>query len=166
MKFLTVLFLSLFTLKAFATDSPSAPTPSPAPSPNPSPVSAPVSIFSTTVDWAAVTGKSLGQYTGKVKGVDKALVKQGLVLYYLDSFPCYGEASSVRVWLSPKGKSDQDLRLVCVYKPETVSFAWRNAAEDAIDARTTGIITRPLDGDRYFTIDISKCKRGKDWKEM
>ena len=124
-----------------------------------------VSVFSTTVDWAAVTGLSLRQYTGEITGRNKSLVKNGLVLYYLDSFPCYGEADSVRVWLSPNGKMSGNLRLVCVHKPETISFAWRNADEDALDARTTGVIKCPITGDRNFKIDISDCEIGKDWSE-
>lgn len=164
MKIISSFFALCFVcLNAFATDSPQTP-PTPAPVPTPTPVSR-VSIFSTTVDWEGVTGLSLHQYTGKIKGVDRELVKQGLVLYYLDAFPCYGEASNVRVWLSPNGKPDHDLRLVCIYKPDSVSFAWRNATEDALEARTTGIITCPIEGDRNFTIDISKCQRGPDWKD-
>lgn len=124
-----------------------------------------VSIFSTTVDWAAVTGLPLNQYTGEVKGINKSLVKNGLVLYYLDSFPCYGEADSVRVWLSPKGKMSGNLRLVCVRKPETISFAWRNADEDATQSRTEGILTCPVEGNRNFTIDISRCEVGPKWTE-
>ena len=159
MKFLFAIFLSLFCLNAFADSQPIPPVP-PAPAP-----AQRVSVFSTTVDWAAVTGLMLNQYTGTIKGTDKKLVKDGLVLYYLDSFPCYGEADSVRVWLSPKGKMSGHLRLVCVYKPETISFAWRNAAEDATQARSTGILTCPVEGNRNFTIDISKCERGPDWDE-
>jgi len=163
MKFLTAMLGAFVCCGAFATDSPQTPPLVPQPSPV-APINR-VSIFSTTVDWEAVTGLSLHQYTGKIKGMDKSFVKQGLVLYYLDGFPCYGEASNVRVWLSPTGKPDQDLRLVCIYKPEKVSFAWRNATQDASDARTTGMITCPVDGDRHFTIDISKCKRDEDWKD-
>jgi len=161
MKNLFSVFLSLVCVNAFATNYP--PTPSPTPSPTSSSC---VSLFSTTVDWEGVTGLSLHQYTGKIKGIDRDFVKQGLVLYYLDAFPCYGEASNVRVWLSPSGKPDQDLRLVCIHKPEKISFAWRNADQDALDARTTGIITCPIDGDRNFTVDISKCERGEDWSKM
>ena len=164
MKFLPAVILSLVCLSAVATDSPQTPPPSSQPS-TPTPSVSRVSVFSTTVDWEAVTGLSLHQYTGTIKGVDRKFVKQGLVLYYLDSFPCYGEASNVRVWLSPNGKSDQSLRLVCVYKPEKISFAWRNADQDAMDARTTGMITCPIKGDRDFTIDISKCEKDKDWND-
>jgi hypothetical protein len=164
MKFLSAIILSLMCVSAFATDSPqSSPTASAQPS-TPVPQNR-VSIFSTTVDWAGVTGLPLRQYIGTVHGLDKKFVKQGLVLYYLDAFPCYGEASNVRVWLSPTGKSDDYLRLVCVYKPEKISFAWRNATADASDARTTGMITCPISGDTSFTIDISKCEKDKDWND-
>lgn len=131
----------------------------------PAPITPRVSVFSTTVDWAAVTGLPWRQYTGKIFGRDKSFVKQGLVLYYLDAFPCYGEADSVRVWLSPNGKMSGHLRLVCVHKPEYVSFSWRNADEQALDSVSTGILTCPVVGERDFTVDISKCERGKDWKE-
>ncbi|MBR3510560.1 MAG: hypothetical protein IKN73_00670 [Alphaproteobacteria bacterium] len=124
-----------------------------------------VSIFSTTVDWSAVTGLPLHQYTGEIYGKNKSLVKNGLVLYYLDSFPCYGEADSVRVWVSPNGKMSGHLRLVCVHKPDTISFAWRNADEEALDAKSTGILTCPIQGERSFSIDISKCEIGKNWTE-
>jgi len=157
MRFLPAIFLSLFCVNVFADVAPMPPAPV-------APVQR-VSVFSTTVDWAAVTGLPLNQYTGTIKGMDKTLIKDGLVLYYLDSFPCYGEADSVRVWLSPKGKMSGHLRLVCVYQPETISFAWRNAKEDATQARSTGILTCPVEGSRNFTIDISKCERGPDWNE-
>jgi len=155
MRFFSAIFFSLLCMNVFAdTVAPVPPLPGPR-----------VSVFSTTVDWAAVTGLPLKQYTGTIKGTDKSFVKEGLVLYYLDSFPCYGEADSVRVWLSPKGKMSGHLRLVCLYQPDTISFAWRNATEDATQARSTGILTCPLDGERNFTIDISKCERGPDWIE-
>ena len=149
MKFALPMILSLLCGVAFADDMP--------------PVAPRVSVFSTTVDWAAATGLPLRQYSGKVMGTDRSFVKNGLVLYYLDSFPCYGEADSVRVWLSPNGKMSGHLRIVCVHKPETISFAWRNATEDATQARTTGILTCPVDGNYNFTIDITKCERGPDW---
>lgn len=155
MKFLKLLLLCCCVIPAFAEDTPTVP-PKPAPR---------VSLFSTTVDWAAVTGLTLNQYTGKVTGTNRSLFKKGLVLYYLDSFPCYGEADSVRVWLSPSGKMTGILRIVCIAKPKTISFAWRDATEEATQAKTTGILTCPVTGDRYFTIDISKCEQGPDWTE-
>lgn len=80
MKNIFTIFLSLFCVAAFADTTPVPPIP-----PAPAPVQR-VSVFSTTVDWAAVTGLPLNQYTGTIKGTDKSLVKDGLVLYYLDSF--------------------------------------------------------------------------------
>ena len=162
MKFLSAMVLSLMCVAAFAKNSPQSSVSVSVQPSNPTPQTR-VSIFSTTVDWAAVTGLPLRQYSGIVQGTDKKFVKQGLVLYYLDAFPCYGEASNVRVWLSPTGKSDDVLRLVCVYKPEKISFAWRNATADAYDARTTGMITCPVDGDTSFTVNISKCEKYDDW---
>ena len=155
MKFIMPLILSVFSLAVFADTV----------SPPPAPVQR-VSVFSTTVDWAAVTGLPWQQFTGKIGGTNKSFVKNGLVLYYLDSFPCYGEADSVRVWLSPNGKMSGHLRIVCVHKPETISFAWRNADEEALDARSTGILICPVEGNTNFKIDISKCEIGKDWKEF
>ena len=154
MKKLLALFLSLVCFSAVADDV----TP-------PTPVQPRVSLFSTSVDWAAVTGLPWQQYRGEISGTSRLLVKEGLVLYYLDAFPCYGEADSVRVWLSPNGKMSGHLRLVCVHAPETVSFAYRNATEEALDARTFGILTCPVSGKRNFKIDISKCIRGKNWTE-
>ena len=117
MKKLLALFLTLISFSALAADTPPAPQPR-------------VSLFSTSVDWAAVTGLPWQQYRGEITGTSRFLVKEGLVLYYLDAFPCYGEADSVRVWLSPTGKMSGHLRLVCVHAPETISFSYRNATED------------------------------------
>jgi len=154
MKKLLTIFLCLICFSAIAEDTPTPPPPQQC-----------VSIFSTTVDWEAVTGLRLHQYTGTVGGISRLLVKEGLVLYYLDAFPCYGEADSVRVWLSPTGKMSGNLRLVCIHKPETISFAYRNATEEAVDGRSIGILTCPIEGNRNFKIDISKCIRGKNWTE-
>ena len=153
MKTLLALFLTLTVFSAIA-DETTPPLPQPR-----------VSLFSTSVDWAAVTGLPWQQYRGEISGTSRFLVKEGLVLYYLDAFPCYGEADSVRVWLSPNGKMSGHLRLVCVHAPETISFAYRNATEEALDARSIGILTCPVVGNRDFKIDISKCIRGKDWTE-
>ena len=152
MKKILTLFLSFVCFGAIAEDA----VP---------PVQPRVSLFSTSVDWAAVTGLPWQQYRGELSGTSRFLIKEGLVLYYLDAFPCYGEADRVRVWLSPNGKMSGHLRLVCGHKPETISFAYRNATEEALDARTLGILTCPVSGDRHFKIDISQCVRGKDWME-
>ena len=149
MKFLSIIAVVFLSLSAFADTLP-APR---------------VSLFSTSVDWAAVTGLPWQQFSGQVVGGSRNLLKDGLVLYYLDGFPCYGEADSVRVWVSPKGEMNGYLRLVCVATPETVSFAYRNAKQDALEAKSTGILICPTNGERHFKIDLSKCEIGPKWTE-
>ena len=132
---------------------------------NPAPLPGPrISIFSTTTDWAALTGLPLRQFTGEFKWSNSD-VNRGLVLYYLDAFPCYGEADSVRIWLGPNKQSEGRLRLVCVHAPTEISFTWRNATRDADQAQSTGILKCQVTGDYELTIDLSKCTRGPDWKE-
>jgi hypothetical protein len=124
-----------------------------------------VSIFSTSTDWQAVTGLTLNEYSGKFIS-DKKLVGHGLVLYYLDGFPCYGLGFGVRVWIGPDGKSDNDLAIACVAAPTEIKFAYRNATRDADQATTTGILTCPVsDRGRDLTIDLSDCIVGPDWDE-
>ena len=125
-----------------------------------------VSIFSTSTDWQAITGLLLNEYRGNFKPDSKLIGNKGLVLYYLDGFPCYGLGDGVRVWMGPNNKHDGDLRIACVYAPETINFSWRNATRDADDAVGTGLITCPVDADgRDLMIDLSKCTLGKDWAE-
>lgn len=156
MKKLTFILSVLFYGYAFGAD---------APLPPPAPVVAPrVSLFSTTVDWHGVTGLSLSQYTAEFTGRNMSLIKNGLILYYLDSFPCYGEADSVRTWISPNGVANGPIRLVCVHSPTEVKFAYRNAPQDAEQAETVGLLTCPTSGDYHFKIDLSKCVKGPDWK--
>ena len=124
-----------------------------------------VSIFSTSTDWQAVTGLTLNEYNGKFIS-DKKLVGRGLVLYYLDGFPCFGLGFGVRVWIGPDGKTDNDLAIACVAAPTEIKFAYRNATRDADQATTTGILTCPVsDRGRDLTIDLSDCIVGPDWDE-
>lgn len=125
-----------------------------------------VSIFSTSTDWEGVTGLSLLEYRGEFKPDSKLIGRQGLVLYYLDGFPCYGLGEGVRIWFAPNGDADNKLRIVCVYPPKEIKFAWRNMTRDATQRATTGILTCPVRGDRDLTIDLSKCDKGPDWDEM
>lgn len=126
-----------------------------------------ISIFSTSTDWQGVTGLSYSEYFGHFKyGTTNKLVGRGLILYYLDGFPCYGLGDGVRVWLGPADRHDGELRIACVYAPREIKFAYRNALRDADQAATTGMLTCPVSGDgRDLTIDLSKCTRGEDWTE-
>ena len=134
-------------------------TPPPAPAPR-------VSIFSTSTDWQAITGLLLNEYRGVFKPDSKLIGNRGLVLYYLDGFPCYGLGDGVRVWMGPNNKHSGDLRIACVYAPTEINFSWRHADRDADDATGTGLLTCPVNADgRDLTIDLSKCEKGKDWSE-
>lgn len=124
-----------------------------------------VSIFSTSTDWQGITGLLLQEYRGKFVP-DKKLIGNGLVLYYLDGFPCYGLGMGVRVWLGPNNKHDGDLRIACVYPPKEIKFAWRNALRDADEAKSTGLLTCPVKGDRELTIDLSKCEKETGWDDL
>ena len=122
-----------------------------------------VSVFSTTTDWQALTGLMLNEYRGVFKTDSKLVGSKGIVLYYLDSFPCYGLGDGVRVWFGPNGKSDGSLRIACVYAPDTIMFSYRNATRDADDARNTGMLTCSVTSDgRELSIDMAKCQKGKD----
>ena len=125
-----------------------------------------VSIFSTSTDWQGITGLLLNEYRGVFKTDSKLIGSKGLILYYLDGFPCYGLGEGVRVWFGPRNNHDGDLRIACVYAPTEINFSYRHAGRDADDATNTGMLTCPVDADgRELKIDMSKCKIGKDWDE-
>lgn len=125
-----------------------------------------VSVFSTSTDWEGLTGLSYHEYKGKFI-TSSSLVGKGLVLYYLDGFPCYGLGYGVRVWLGPNNKHDGELRIACIYPPSEINFTWRNATRDADQAVSTGLLTCPVESDgRDLTINLSECKKGKDWKDI
>lgn len=152
-KIISVMVALVLAMPAFAADEET-------------PVVKRVSIFSTSTDWQAVTGLTLNQYTATFRPDSKLIGRQGLILYYLDAFPCYGLAYGVRVWLGPNGKNDGALQIACVAAPTEIHFAYRNATRDADQATTTGILTCPVAGrTRELTIDLSRCTVGPDWPE-
>lgn len=152
--------VAMMTFGAFAADSDT-------PSKPEAPVIRRYSIFSTSTDWEAVTGLPLAEYKGTFTSPDKKLIgNKGLVLYYLDGFPCYGLGSWVRAWISPAGKADEHLRIACVYAPDVIRFAWRNAGAQATEATTTGMLTCPVSArGRDLTIRLSDCVKDEDWAD-
>ncbi len=141
---------------AFAADAPASTDTTPAPR---------ISIFSTSTDWEGLTGLRYSEYRGEFITSTK-LVGRGLVLYYLDGFPCYGLGEGVRVWLGPRDRHEGELRIACLYAPTEIKFTWRNATRDADQAVSTGILTCPVDASgRELTIDLERCEKGPDWTE-
>ena len=136
------------------------------PSSEDKPVSQPrISIFSTSTDWEGLTGLRYHEYKGKFVS-SSSLIGRGLVLYYLDGFPCYGLGEGVRIWLGPNNKHEGELRIACLYAPEEIKFTWRNATREADQAESTGILICPVKSDgRELTIDLGNCDKGPDWSE-
>lgn len=122
------------------------------------------SVFSTSTDWESVTDLRLSEYNVGFSE-DKKLIGNGLELYFLDGFPCYGQTYSARIWIGDNGKKDGEIRITCLFAPKNLSFAWRNVDRDARQDKTTGILECPVIGDNDLKIDLSKCKIGKEWKE-
>ena len=150
----------MFIAGAYAADAPTQGGGGDAPAPQPR-----ISIFSTSTDWQALTGLRYSEYRGEFVP-SSGIVGRGLVLYYLDGFPCYGLGEGVRVWIGPNNKHEGELRLACIYAPTEIKFTWRNAARDADQAQSTGILTCPVESSgRELTIDLSDCEKGPDWDE-
>lgn len=157
-KFLSAIFAIMITAGALAADASGGDD-------KPTPVQR-VSIFSTSTDWEGVTGLQLSEYRGKFVSDSRLVGSKGLVLYYLDGFPCYGLGEGVRIWIDPRGRADNDLRIVCLRPPKEIKFAWRNMTRDGVQKATTGLLTCPVsDSGRDLTIELSKCQKGPDWPD-
>lgn len=125
-----------------------------------------ISIFSTSTDWEGLTGLYYHEYRGNFV-TSSSLVGKGLVLYYLDGFPCYGLGEGVRVWLGPNNKHEGELRIACIYPPKEIKFTWRNATREADQAVSTGLLTCPVESTgRELTINLADCDKGPDWKDI
>ena len=121
------------------------------------------SVFSTSVDWEAVTGMRLHQTLVKFIP-DSKIIENGLELYFLDGFPCFAQTGKARIWIGQKNTEDEII-LTCAHVPDTVNFAWRNADRDAPQAKTTGILKCSVSGENNIIIDLSKCEIGTSWDE-
>ncbi|MBO8425257.1 MAG: hypothetical protein IAC69_02125 [Proteobacteria bacterium] len=161
-KLIALIMVCMMSGPLFAADAPSGDAGGSGSTPAPTPR---ISLFSTSTDWQALTGLRYSEYRGKFIP-SSGIVGRGLVLYYLDGFPCYGLGEGVRVWIGPNNKHDGELRIACLYAPTEINFTWRNATRDADQAVSTGILTCPVDSDgRELTIDLAHCEKGPDWDE-
>ena len=161
-KLIALIMVCMMSGPLFAADAPSGDAGGSGSTPAPTPR---ISLFSTSTDWQALTGLRYSEYRDKFIP-SSGIVGRGLVLYYLDGFPCYGLGEGVRVWIGPNNKHDGELRIACLYAPTEINFTWRNATRDADQAVSTGILTCPVDSDgRELTIDLAHCEKGPDWDE-
>ncbi len=127
------------------------------------------SIFSTSTDWESVTGLRYGQFDLSFIR-DKSIGNNGMELYFLDGFPCIGQAQTARAWISPSRISGTDekakMYISCVQRPTELRFAWREAQRQDSQNRTTGIITCQITGQgRLISIKLNDCVKGKNWDE-
>ncbi|NMA32516.1 MAG: hypothetical protein GX944_01130 [Alphaproteobacteria bacterium] len=128
-----------------------------------------VNLFSTSTDWESVTGLRYSQYDISFIR-DKSIGNNGMELYFLDSFPCIGQAETARVWISPSKFSAEDkkavMNITCVKRPDQIQFAWREASRNDSQKKTTGIINCQITGNgREIKIILNDCIKGKNWNE-
>jgi len=120
-----------------------------------------VVIQSASVDWEAVSGRRLSEY--KITFADADVADRGWELYFLDAFPCFGSAQYVRTWISKSsGGSDAFVRAYCLAKPKEIRLAWRPAAKDDRQAKTTGILKCAVD--KNLTVRLGGCEK-QTWAE-
>ena len=127
-------------------------------------------VFSTSTDWESVTGLRYSQFDLNFTR-DGSVGSKGMELYFLDSFPCIGQAQDARQWVSPSNASAQDknasMTISCVQRPEQVRFAWREVRREDTQGVTTGIIVCdiPPGKGRGVAIRLQDCAKGKNWNE-
>jgi hypothetical protein len=129
-----------------------------------------LTMFSTSVDWEAITGLRLHEYQ-IVFGRDRTTSSIGTELYFLDGFPCFGQAEAIRAWISPSNNFAWDenarMRVVCAFVPETIQLAWREVRTGVGQGRTTGILYCPTNVQgRRIQVRLDECTQGKEWREM
>jgi len=130
------------------------------------------SFFSTSADWESITGMRFSEYQ-IVFGRDKNFSSIGMELFFLDGFPCYGQAESTRVWISPSRNFAWDesrgavIRVICLSVPEKFNFAYRETKSETVQNRTTGLLACDVEKQegRKIMIRFENCVKGSDWKD-
>ena len=124
------------------------------------------SVYTTTVDWEAVTGLRLRQYTIQYFR-SSTIGNTGWELYFLDQFPCTGQPESARVWISPSKDNKARQQVNCLHAPDVFTYAMREAKENASQGKTTNVLTcRPEVSGTNITINLDECVVGKKWTEL
>lgn len=116
-------------------------------------------IQSASVDWEAATGAKLREY--KINFANTKGAGTGWEMYYLDAFPCYGVGQYVRAWVSAK-ENDAFVRLLCVFQPKEIKFAYRPAKRDDRQSRATGILQCKVE--KNLSVKLDSCA-ATSWAE-
>ena len=119
------------------------------------------SIQSTSVDWEAVTGLRLREYTITFANT-RAAGNVGWEMYYFDEFPCYGSGQFVRTWVNSRN-SDGTIRVICLRRPTEVSLAYRVAGKNDGQGRTTGVLRCKVE--RNLSVKLDECKT-ESWSDF
>ncbi|MCL1785622.1 MAG: hypothetical protein FWG39_00530 [Alphaproteobacteria bacterium] len=128
-----------------------------------------ITMFATSADWEAITGMRMSEYRVTF-GRDRSVSTIGTELYFLDAFPCFGQAEAARAWVAPATSFQMDndarMRIVCVYPPKELQFAFREVRRDAVQGVTTGIAVCPAaHSGRNLTVRLNECER-TDWNDI
>ncbi|MBN1784044.1 MAG: hypothetical protein JW812_03690 [Alphaproteobacteria bacterium] len=121
-------------------------------------------LFSTTVfarpqaNWAALFGKRFQEFKFNITTSDP---KQSMELTFLDTFPCYRDASWGRSNFKVDNRRQAYIKIRCIYPPEWVRFAFKDekvqTAPLGFKADADGIIeclTEPTERKSKFNYDI------------
>ena len=109
-------------------------------------------IQATSVDWEAATGARLGEY--KITFANTKAAGTGWEIFYLDEFPCHGVGQYVRAWVGAKS-DDAFVRVLCLWRPKEIKFAYRPAKRDDRAARTIGILRCGVE--KNLSVKLDEC---------
>lgn len=123
-------------------------------------------IISTSVNLESVTGLRFSEYEINFSNKINTLIKDGLILYFLDSFPCFAQVDKNYTILKLNNKNEGNIRLNCLFKPKKISFAWNNIDKNNYSYKQTkGIINCEIKENKSFEIDLSSCQKGNNWQD-
>lgn len=124
-----------------------------------------VYIVPTSLNLESVTGLTFSEYEIKFSNKINSLIKDGLVLYSLDSFPCFAQNDKNYIILR-SNKDNGGIRLNCLFKPKKLSFAWNNIGKnDYSYTKTKGILNCKTTENKSLEINLLNCEKGNDWKD-
>jgi len=118
-------------------------------------------IQSTSVDWEAVTGLRLREFTITFANT-RAAGNVGWEMYFLDEFPCYGSGQFVRTWVNSRN-SDGTIRVICLRRPEEIRLAYRVAGRNDWQGRTTGVLRCKVE--RNLSVRLDQCE-SETWADF
>jgi len=129
-------------------------------------------IFSTSTDWEALSGKRQQEYTVRF-GSDKTIGDgKGSEIYYLDRFPCYGQAEGSFAWVAPQKNFTWDngsstrFWIVCLVPPKKINIAYRPSSRGEFQGRSEELLECDVEiSGREIKVKLNECQRTK-WRDI